>query len=102
MRSAHAVFYLRSHVVLQVLRLLFAKMNSPRERRAFTIEVVSGGRPSAISTVRPGMQSAETQLSSVPQTPVEDEAAFFITEGVLEHDPMSDAPIHAQPIAMDV
>lgn len=52
-------------------------MNSPKERKAFTIEVVSSRR----SPVDPSTVGATNEE---PEPMTEEEAAFFITEGVLE------------------
>eukprot|EP00038_Savillea_parva_P031695 m.89570 g.89570 ORF g.89570 m.89570 type:complete len:561 (-) comp9809_c1_seq1:91-1773(-) len=91
----------------QVLRLLFSKMNSPREKRAYTIQVVHPNAPTALTTQRPSAieggsvgrsrhvsHAHDSTTSTTPlhasggglQGLTEEEAAFFITEGVLERD----------------
>mmetsp|Transcript_5946 Transcript_5946/g.15139 ORF Transcript_5946/g.15139 Transcript_5946/m.15139 type:complete len:518 (+) Transcript_5946:183-1736(+) len=65
----------------EVLRLLFAKMNSPREPRAFTIEVV---KQQAAATPAIEDRSGGRRAEVPDPRDAGDSAAFFITEGALE------------------
>jgi hypothetical protein len=80
-----------------VLRRLFSRMNSPREPRAFRIEVVQkrvggisgadalgGPDPTARTPAIEGLRGVVTAESPSASSQERDLSAFFITEGALE------------------